>query len=112
MPAARAAGPQIAGEVVVRFRAGLSRDRQSQLITSLGCRVAGLDGDTGYALVRARDGRTADLTAVLAGRGEVLHVEPSYRLHALALESLYDPYEWNLFTRGTPSGKAVSEFGI
>jgi serine protease len=103
---------QIAGEVVVRFRSGLARDRQSQLVTSLGCRIAGLDTGTGCALVRARDGRVNDLMSVLSARTEVMRVEPSYRLHALAEAPLYDPYEWNLFPRGQQSAKAVSQFGI
>jgi serine protease len=106
------AAAAIAGEVVIRFQAGLPAARRGELVSTLGCRLARLDPGSGYALVRARDGRTSDLMTLMARRPEVLHVEPSYRLRACALEPLFDPYEWNLFARGTPSGKAESLFGI
>jgi serine protease len=99
------------GQVVVRFRTDLPRERRDQIITGLGSRIESVDAGSCYILVRARDDRTDDLLAVLGQRGEVLHAEPSYQLHTMA-ESLYDPYQWNLFTRGTASGRAVSNFGI
>jgi serine protease len=110
------------GDVVVRFRSDIPRDRRDQVITSLGCRIDSVDPVLGYALVRSQ-GRgdinretglqdVRDLLAVLARRGEVVYAEPSYLMHAYAGKSYYDPYEWNLFARGTPSGKAISDFGI
>jgi serine protease len=104
-------GPRQTGDVVVRFRSDVSRERCNQLITSLGCQVADVDPGSGYTLVRVRDGRATDLLGVLANRPEVVLAEPSYWLHTYA-QSLYDPYQWNLFERGTPSARAISEFGI
>jgi serine protease len=98
-------------EVVVRFRGDVSGVRREQLVGTFGCQIARADPSSGYALVRVRDNRGADLLGVLARRPEVLHAEPSYWLHALAT-SYYDPYEWYLFDRGTTSARAPSNFGI
>jgi serine protease len=42
----------------------------------------------------------------------VVSAEPNRVRRILGGESLFDPYQWNLFDRGTPSGRAVSQFGI
>jgi serine protease len=101
----------IPSEVVVRFRDDVSGERRNQLVGTFGCQIARADLASGYALVRVRDNRGADLLGVLARRPEVLHAEPSYWLHTLA-QSYYDPYEWYLFDRGTISARAPSNFGI
>lgn len=107
----RDSSPRIAGDVVVRFRADLPYGQREQLIAGMGCRIQAADRGSDFVLVRARDGRADDLLAVLGQRGEVLHAEPSYRLRAMA-ESFYDPFQWNLFPRGTASGRSVSNYGI
>jgi serine protease len=101
----------IPGEAVVRFRNDVSSRQRDQLVGAFGCQVMRADPRSGYALVRARDNRAADLIAVLSRRPEVLHAELSYRLHILD-QSFYDPYEWYLFDRGTVSARAPSNFGI
>lgn len=105
-------GPAYTGDVVVRFRDRVSRERCTQVISTLACRVVHVDTGSGYALVRARGGRMLDLLDVLGRRAEVLRAEPSYRLHILTEPELFDPFEWNLFERGKTSGKAPSLFGI
>jgi len=112
----------ITGDVVVRFRSDLPRERRDPVITSLGCQIDSTDPVLGYTLVRiqGRGGSdrevglqdVRDMLNVLARRGDVLSAEPSYLMHTYAGKSYYDPYEWNLFARGTPSGKAVSDHGI
>lgn len=104
--------PALTGDVVVRFRDSVPRERRDLLITTLGCRVASVDPGSGYELVQVRGGRALDLSGILNGRAEVLHAEPSYRLHTLAVDSYFDPYEWYLFPRGMISARAPSKFGI
>jgi len=82
------------------------------VVGTLGCRIAGLDSASGYALVQGRTGSLSDLLAVLSHRSEVRSAEPSYQLQICSEPSLYDPYEWNLFPRGMVSARAPSDFGI
>lgn len=103
--------PWVTGEVIVRFRDEVSGARRDQLVGAYGCQVARVDPGSGYALVRVRDNRVADMIGALAQRPEVLHAEPNYRMYALD-QSYYDPYEWYLFDRGTISARAPSNFGI
>jgi serine protease len=104
-------GPVTTGEVVVRFGEGLPEARRDVLARAFGCQIERSDPASGYALVRVRDGRTAEFMAVLGGRPEVLHAEPAYRLFTTA-RSLYNPYEWYLFNRGASAGRSTSDFGI
>jgi serine protease len=103
--------PPIPSQVVVRFRSGVSGERQGQLIGTSGCRIARSNPGSGYALIQVRDGRAGDLIRLLGQRSEVLSAEPCYRLHLVGT-SLYDPYEWYLYDHGTVSANAPSNFGI
>ena len=101
----------IPSQVVVRFRGDITSARRDQLVNTFGCQIARVDPNSGYALVSVRDNRAADLIGLLTQQPEVLHAEPSYRLYALDA-SLYNPFEWYLFDRGTLSGHARSNFGV
>ena len=105
------AAPRTTGEVVVHFRDDVAGGRWAQLVGASGSQIVRADADSGYALVQPRDHRAGDLMAQLARRPEVASVEPCYLLHVMD-QSYYDPYEWYLFDRGTPSGQAISNFGI
>src|SRR5258708_34502472 len=85
--------PAIPSEVVVRFRDDVSGERRNQLVAPCGCRMVRADPASGYALVRVRDNRMADMIGVLAQRPEVLTAEPNYRRYFMD-QSYYDPYEW------------------
>ena len=45
-------GPPLNGDVVVQFRSECPPQRRLQLVTTIGCRVVGLDVGSGYALLR------------------------------------------------------------
>jgi serine protease len=104
---------QTTGEVLVKFREGVGRERQAQILGVTGARIARVTRGSGFAVLRPRWGAALiDSIRTLRRRWEVAVAEPNYVAMATTANPYFRPYQWYLFDRGEMSANAASNYGI
>ena len=107
-------GPaQTTGELLIKFRAGVSPARRAQILGATGAWITRVTRGSGFAVLRPRRGASVmDYVRALRRRWEVAVAEPNYVAMAATVDPYFYPYQWNLFSRGVMSAHAPSNYGI
>jgi serine protease len=106
------AGEAVPDQIIVKFATGTPTEAMTALHRAQGAAVK-REVPNAFVVLKVPAGTADQEVAAYRKNPNVEWAEPDYIAYALAsVNDTYFNYQWNFFDYGTPSGSAVSNFGI